>query len=67
MTSTPLEPLLVRPLEAAQLIGVGRTKIYELLGTGALPVVRIGGSVRVPLDALKRWIDQQTTNTRAGI
>ena len=56
------QPLLVRPLEAAHLIGVGRTKIYELLGSGTLPCIRIGSRIRIPVAALKRWIDAQTVH-----
>jgi len=46
-------------MEAAEAIGVGRSKVYELLASGELPSIRIGGSVRVPVDALQRWIDRQ--------
>ena len=54
-----MERLLLRPVEAAEAIGVGRSKIYELLARGELPSVRIGSSVRVPLDGLRDWIAQQ--------
>jgi hypothetical protein len=29
--------------------------------TGILPVVRIGGAVRVPSQGLRDWVDAQTT------
>ena len=32
---------------------------YELIGAGVLPSIKIGGSVRVPADALREWIRQQ--------
>ena len=51
-----MDKLLLRPTEAADLIGVGRSKVYALLASGELPSIRIGGSVRVPLDALRDWI-----------
>jgi excisionase family DNA binding protein len=38
---------------------VSRSKIYELLASGDLPSVRIGASVRVPVDALRAWIAEQ--------
>lgn len=47
------EPLLVRPSEAATLLGIGRSKLYELLAAGELPVVRIGRSVRIPVEGLR--------------
>lgn len=56
-----------RPIEAAEAIGVGRSKIYELLASGELPSIRIGGSVRVPVDALRAWIARQLAEpTGAG-
>jgi excisionase family DNA binding protein len=55
-----MDKLLLRPTEAADAIGVGRSKIYELLASGELPAVRIGGSVRVPAAALRIWIEQRT-------
>lgn len=54
-----MERLLLRPTEAAEAIGIGRSKVYELLATGELPSVRIGSSVRVPVGALREWINRQ--------
>lgn len=62
-----MDRLLLRPIEAAEAIGVGRSKIYELLASGELPSIRIGSSVRVPVDALRAWIAQQVVDrTEAG-
>jgi excisionase family DNA binding protein len=54
-----MEKLLLRPVEAAEAIGVGRSKIYELLSKNELPSIRVGSSVRVPVDALRAWIARQ--------
>ena len=62
-----MEKMLLRPVEAAELIGVGRSKLYQLLASGDLPSIRIGSSVRVPVDALRAWIARQTVErTEAG-
>jgi excisionase family DNA binding protein len=53
-----MEKLLLRPAEVSELTGVGKSKTYELIAAGVIPSVRIGKSVRVPADALKRWIDE---------
>ena len=58
--SNSLEPLLLRPIEAAKLLGIGRSKAYEMIAAGELPSVRLGQSIRVPLAALKAWIDEHT-------
>ncbi len=49
-------PLLLRVEEAAKLLGVGRTTVFALVSAQKLPVVRIGRSVRIPREALERWI-----------
>lgn len=54
-----MEKLLMTPTEAAVLIGVGRTRIYDLIAGGVIPSIRIGRSVRVPLDGLRQWIASQ--------
>jgi len=53
------ERLLWRPSEAAEAIGVSRSKLYELLSSKQIPSVRLGGSVRVPVDALREWIARE--------
>lgn len=53
---------LLRIAEAAQLLGVGRSTVYQLVAANAVPVVRIGRLVRIPRDALLRWIEDQVGN-----
>jgi len=59
-----MERLLLRPVEAAEAIGIGRSKVYELLAKGELPSVRIGGAVRVPVDRLKEWVEAKVVPGR---
>jgi excisionase family DNA binding protein len=54
------EPLLLRPDEAAVLLGISRSKVYSLIQRGRLPSVRLLGSVRVPTAALHALIDGAT-------
>jgi excisionase family DNA binding protein len=55
------ERMMLRPAEAADAIGVSRSKAYQLIAEGVIPSVRVGGSVRVPVAALQQWIDRQLT------
>lgn len=55
----PVERLLYRPAEAADSIGVSRSRMYELIASGEVPSVRVGRTLRVPVDALRRWVEQQ--------
>ncbi|MBI4321042.1 MAG: helix-turn-helix domain-containing protein [Chloroflexi bacterium] len=58
-----MEKLLLKPMDAAELIEVGRSRIYEMLQKGELPSVRIGRSVRVPVSALRQWVEEQGKQT----
>ncbi|MGW0807566.1 excisionase family DNA-binding protein [Nonomuraea sp. NPDC002799] len=51
-----IAPLLLRPEEAADYLGIGRTKVYELIRSGALRSVRIGTLRRVPATALTEFV-----------
>lgn len=53
--------LMLRPGEAADALGFSRSKTYELLAAGIIPSIRVNGSIRVPLDALRAWIASQLT------
>ena len=55
-----MEPLLLKAGEVAELLGLGRSKVFAMLAVGELPVIRIGRSVRVPHAALEGWIAEQT-------
>ena len=50
--------LTVRDVEAQ--LQIGRTRTYELLRSGEIPVIRIGRVLRVPREALQRWIENQS-------
>lgn len=54
-----MEPLLLRPAEAALMLSVSRTTVYDLVQAGKLPAIRIGSSVRIPVASLKSWVAQQ--------
>ena len=51
-----MEKLLLKPEEAAELIGVSRAKLYVLMNVGDVPSVRVGSRLRVPVEALREWI-----------
>lgn len=59
-TPVDLEPaMLLRAEEAARMLGLGRSKVFQMLAAGELPVVRIGRCVRIPRDELREWIKRK--------
>jgi excisionase family DNA binding protein len=57
MTHT-VDRLMLRVAEVGDAIGCSRSKAYELIASGEIPSVKVGGCRRVPVDALRRWIDE---------
>lgn len=55
-TPESLPSLLLRPEQAAQALGIGRSKVYELISSGALRSVKIGGARRIPAAALTEFV-----------
>jgi excisionase family DNA binding protein len=58
--SAVVQPLLLRADEAAIVLGIGRTKVFEMMASGELPAIKIGRCIRVPKDRLEKWIVDRT-------
>ena len=54
-----MEPLAVSAAEAARLLGVSRTKIYDLIGREDFPSFKVGQRTLISVDGLRRWISEQ--------
>ena len=50
--------LLLRVEEAALRLGIGRTSLYRLIGTGDVESVQIGGLRRIPIPCLREYVDR---------
>lgn len=61
----PGTPLLYRIEAAAELLSIGRSKLYELIAAGELGTVKIGRATRVPVDALEEYVDRLRATTQA--
>ena len=53
-----MDKLLLTPTEAAAALGIGRSKVYELMQTGQLESVHIGACRRVPAEAVHSFLQQ---------
>lgn len=58
-----MEKLLLTAAEAAELLGVSRTKVYELMYAGLLPSVKLGALRRVPTSGLAEMVDRLSRDT----
>ena len=55
-TTASHSPLAVSPGEAARLLGIGRTRLYEELGSGAIPSFHLGRRRLIRIAALEAWM-----------
>lgn len=53
-----LDRLLYNVREAAELLSIGRVKLYELVAAGRIESVRLDGSRKIPREALEEFITQ---------
>jgi excisionase family DNA binding protein len=54
-----LEPLGVSPRTAADLLGIGNTHLYKLLGNGELDSYLDGRARRITMSSIKRRIERR--------
>lgn len=63
-----MNPVLLTVEDAALALSLGRTKVYELVESGALRSVKIGRSRRIPAQALHEFVDSiHTSGSSAGL
>ena len=52
---TDVKPILVSVPEAMRMLGIGRTKFYQLVGAGDVQLVKIGAKSLVTVGSLERF------------
>jgi excisionase family DNA binding protein len=57
---------LLRPEEVAEILDIGRTKLYAMIRQGELPALHVGRLVRIPRCQLDSWIQERVRARRAA-
>lgn len=60
-----LSPVLLSIAHTAQMLGIGKTKTYELISEGLLDTVQIGTRRLVTIASIKRLIETAQANEAA--
>lgn len=55
----PRPKLVYSVAEAAQILGIGETKMRQLARTDGFPTIRIGKILRVSVKGLEAWVEEQ--------
>ena len=63
VTSVEHSARLLRVPEVAQLLGLSRSKTYQLIASGALKVVRIDRSTRIRESALLAFVEERAATS----
>jgi excisionase family DNA binding protein len=56
---TQILPLSVRVKQACQLIGIGRSKLYELIAGGDIETIKVGAATLIPMSSLVRLVESR--------
>jgi len=55
---------LYRVTEVAEVLSVGRTKVYELINSGQLDAAKVGRATRVTRSSIVRFLSELNTDDR---
>ncbi len=58
-----LEPIAVRIPAALKMIGLGRSKFYELIQAGEIETIKVGRTTLIPVAALRAFIESCRANS----
>jgi excisionase family DNA binding protein len=64
--TTPAARVSVEPLVAAEMLGIGRTMVFELLRRGDLPSYTIGRRRLIPVAAIERFVEERVAAEAAA-
>ncbi len=62
MNGLPIEPILLRPREAAVALAISERLLWSKTNIGEIPCVRVGRSVRYDPADLRAWIASMKTS-----
>lgn len=52
-----LEGKYARPMEVANYLAISRAQVYRAIKQGTIPSIKLGSTIRVPVQALKKQLD----------
>ena len=61
-----LQPLAVAPGDAARLMGIGRTMLYEEIASERIRSAKIGKRRLITIEAIKDWLQAREAENASG-
>jgi len=62
-----MDAMLLKVPDVVACLGISRAKVYELMASGELPSVRVGGSRRIRACDLERFVTGLDASWREGV
>lgn len=63
----PKEIEMLRAADIAERLGVTASRVYQLIAAGTIPVVRVGGALRIPRAAWDEWLRGRSAEALASL
>lgn len=57
-TSPQSYPLAVAPADAARMLSIGKTRLYEMIGNKDIPVIKIGRRTLIRVRDIEAFLDR---------
>lgn len=51
---------LFSPIEAKELLGIGKNKIYELINAGEITYIEFAGKFKITEEAIRQFLERNT-------
>jgi excisionase family DNA binding protein len=58
---------MLRPSDIAERLGVTSSRVRQLIAAGEIPIVRVGGAIRIPRVAWERWLEGKSEEALASL
>ena len=62
-----MDAMLLKVPDVVACLGISRAKVYELMASGELPSVRVGGSRRIRASDLETFVTDLDANWRKAV
>jgi excisionase family DNA binding protein len=57
----------MRPADIAPVLRVTTSRVYQLIASGVIPAVRVGGAIRIPRSAWEEWLRRGCDEALASV
>lgn len=58
-TVVQFEPIAVRIPQAARILGIGRSTLYQFISSGEIETIKVGRSTLIPTISLRQFVERR--------